>query len=65
MTNFPSTIVDWTSTALPTFDAVAWRVSWSLSGNVLAVSTGDNKVTLWKEKLSGGWERTKTIDESS
>jgi protein transport protein SEC13 len=57
--------VDWTSTVLPTFDAVAWRVSWSLSGNVLAVSTGDNKVTLWKEKLSGGWENIKSIDEST
>ncbi|OCK95698.1 uncharacterized protein K441DRAFT_555970, partial [Cenococcum geophilum 1.58] len=29
------------------------RVSWSLSGNVLAVSSGDNKVTLWKEDLKG------------
>jgi protein transport protein SEC13 len=38
-------------------------VSWSLSGNVLAVSTGDNRISLWKEKLSGGWELTKTVDE--
>jgi protein transport protein SEC13 len=53
---------DWTATTL-NFDAVAWRVSWSLSGNVLAVSTGDNKVSLWKERLSGGWEMVKTIDE--
>jgi len=45
------------------FDAVAWRVSWSLSGNVLAVSTGDNRVTLWKERLKGGWECFKTIEE--
>jgi protein transport protein SEC13 len=34
-----------------------------LSGNVLAVSTGDNAVTLWKEKLSGEWELVKTISE--
>jgi protein transport protein SEC13 len=53
---------DWTPATL-SFDAVAWRVSWSLSGNVLAVSTGDNKVTLWKERLSGGWENIKTIDQ--
>lgn len=45
------------------FEAVAWRVSWSLSGNVLAVSTGDNRVSLWKEKLRGGWECIKTIEE--
>lgn len=53
---------DWKSTVL-NVDAVAWRVSWSLSGNVLAVSTGDNRVSLWKERLSGGWECVKTIDE--
>jgi len=53
---------DWTPTTL-SFDAVAWRVSWSLSGNVLAVSTGDNKVSLWKERLAGGWENVKTIEE--
>jgi protein transport protein SEC13 len=45
------------------FPAAAWRVSWSLSGNVLAVSCGDNKVTLWKETLRGEWECVKTIEE--
>ncbi|KAJ9668591.1 GTPase-activating protein S13 [Coniosporium apollinis] len=55
---------DWKSTTL-NFDAVAWRASWSLSGNVLAVSTGDNRVSLWKERLSGGWELIKTIEDGS
>lgn len=45
------------------FDALVWRVSWSLSGNVLAVSGDDNKVTLWKENLKGEWESVKTIEE--
>ncbi|PHH65967.1 hypothetical protein CDD81_915 [Ophiocordyceps australis] len=45
------------------FDAAVWRVSWSLSGNVLAVSGADNKVTLWKENLRGEWECVKTIEE--
>jgi protein transport protein SEC13 len=53
---------EWQSQTL-NFDAVAWRVSWSLTGNVLAVSTGNNKVTLWKERLSGGWEKVQTIEE--
>lgn len=44
-------------------DTVLWRVSWSLSGNVLAISGGDNKVTLWKETLKGDWERVQTIEE--
>ena len=38
------------------FPDVVWRVSWSLAGNVLAVSCGDGKVTLWKENLKGVWE---------
>ena len=53
---------NWTSTTLE-FGAVLWRVSWSLSGNVLAVSQGDNKVSLWKEDLSGNWECIKTLEE--
>ncbi|OCH87118.1 vesicle budding-like protein [Obba rivulosa] len=38
------------------FPDVVWRVSWSLAGNILAVSCGDGRVTLWKENLKGGWE---------
>ncbi|KAK4444663.1 WD40-repeat-containing domain protein [Podospora aff. communis PSN243] len=45
------------------FEAAVWRVSWSLSGNVLAASGGDNKVTLWKENLRGEWECVKTVEE--
>ncbi|TPX67504.1 hypothetical protein SpCBS45565_g03743 [Spizellomyces sp. 'palustris'] len=37
------------------FSDVVWRVSWSTSGNILAVSCGDNKVSLWKENLDGEW----------
>jgi len=53
----------WTCKTL-TFECLVWRVSWSLSGNVLAVSGADNRVTLWKERVrDGGWEVIKTIDE--
>jgi len=45
------------------FDNVVWRVSWSPSGNILAVSGGDNKVSLWKENLRGQWEKVKDIEE--
>ncbi|EME89165.1 uncharacterized protein MYCFIDRAFT_76524 [Pseudocercospora fijiensis CIRAD86] len=44
-------------------DVVVWRASWSMAGNVLAVSCGDNRVSLWKEKLKGGWEVVKTMEE--
>ena len=42
--------------------AVVWRVSWSLAGNVLAVSA-DNKVSLWQEALDGKWGRLTEIAE--
>lgn len=49
-----------TATATATegkFPDVVWRVSWSVTGNVLAVAAGDGKVSLWKENLKGGeWE---------
>jgi protein transport protein SEC13 len=46
---------DWTSEVLHTFDDVVWHVSWSLCGSILAVSGGDNKISLWKENLEGQW----------
>ncbi|ETN14800.1 hypothetical protein PPTG_22013 [Phytophthora nicotianae INRA-310] len=45
----------WKRELLHTFDAPVWRVSWSVTGNVLAVSSGDHKVTLWKETLDKKW----------
>ncbi|KAL8736209.1 MAG: hypothetical protein Q9166_000364 [cf. Caloplaca sp. 2 TL-2023] len=61
-TSDPAHPNEWKSTVL-NFEAVLWRVSWSLSGNVLAVSGGDNKVSLWKENLKGEWDCVKTIEE--
>ena len=34
----------WTSRILNKFSDVVWHVSWSITGNILAVSGGDNKV---------------------
>ncbi|KAI9862552.1 MAG: GTPase-activating protein S13 [Trichoglossum hirsutum] len=62
-TSDPSQPGVWNSKPLTNFDAVLWRVSWSLSGNVLAVSGGDNKVSLWKENLKGDWDLVKSIEE--
>lgn len=61
-TSDPAHPGQWNSKVL-NFDVMLWRVSWSLSGNVLAVSGGDNKVSLWKENLRGEWECVKTIEE--
>lgn len=53
----------WSLAKVLEFDSVCWRASWSMSGNVLAVSGGDNKVTLWKETLKGGWECVREVTE--
>ncbi|KAB5537117.1 hypothetical protein PHYPO_G00115150 [Pangasianodon hypophthalmus] len=45
----------WTAKLLHKFNDVVWHVSWSITGNILAVSGGDNKVTLWKESVGGQW----------
>ena len=44
------------------FPDTVWRVSWSLSGGILAVSCGDNKVTLWREGLKGEWENVHQVE---
>ncbi|KAF7492259.1 Protein SEC13 -like protein [Sarcoptes scabiei] len=45
----------WSYKVLNTFDDVVWHVSWSIMGNILAVSGGDNKVSLWKENPNSNW----------
>ncbi len=52
----------WQPTLLNTFDAPVWRVSWSVTGNILAVSSGDNTVTLWKAALDGTWSQVSAVD---
>lgn len=56
---------DWTTTLLKEFDAPVWRVSWSTTGNILAVSSGDNKVTLWKQSVDESWVQVSNVDESA
>merc|ERR1712079_924080 len=37
-------------------DASAWQLAWSVTGSILAVTTSNNKVLLYKETIEGGWE---------
>ncbi len=53
----------WTPTVLHTFDDPVWRVSWSITGNILAVSSGDSNVSLWKEGLDGSWSQVSQVDD--
>lgn len=50
-------------TELSDFNTTVWRVSWSITGNVLAVSCADNKVTLWKQALDGNWQNVGEVNE--
>lgn len=47
----------WQSRLLHEFGAPVWRVSWSTMGNILAVSDGNNTVTVWKESIDGSWNQ--------
>ena len=43
-----------------------WRVSWSFTGNILAISAGDSEVTLWKEAYDGkGWNQVKDVSKEN
>lgn len=53
----------WTPTLLNTFDAPVWRISWSVTGNILAVSSGDSDITLWKEGLDGSWSQVSQVED--
>jgi WD domain, G-beta repeat. len=51
----------WVPQLLHTFEDPVWRVSWSLTGNILAVSSGDDSVTLWKQTLDGTWMQVSSV----
>ena len=47
----------WDKKLVHDFKVPVWRASWSLTGNILAVTDGNNAVTLWKEALDGVWQQ--------
>ena len=47
----------WEARLVHDFGAPVWRVSWSVTGNILAVSDSKNNVTLWKEGIDEKWEQ--------
>uniref|UniRef100_A0A8C4QA04 Protein SEC13 homolog n=2 Tax=Eptatretus burgeri TaxID=7764 RepID=A0A8C4QA04_EPTBU len=53
----------WTPKLLHKFGDVVWHVSWSITGNILAVSGGDNKVSLWKESTDGQWKCVSDVNK--
>eukprot|EP00986_Skeletonema_menzelii_P011232 scaffold5705_cov132-Skeletonema_menzelii.AAC.3 len=55
----------WSAKVLNTFEDPVWRVSWSITGNILAVSSGDANVTLWKEELDGVWSLVNQVEDAA
>lgn len=53
----------WVPQTLHKFKDAIWHVSWSIAGNILAVSGADNKISLWKEELDGNWVRISDIEK--
>jgi protein transport protein SEC13 len=47
----------WEQKLLHDFQGPVWRVSWSVTGSILAVTDSSNAVTLWKETLDGKWQQ--------
>lgn len=56
---------EWTPTLLHEFEAPVWRVSWSLTAQMLAVSSGDSDVSLWKSGLDGVWSQMSSVSDDS
>jgi len=54
---------EWKGTLLHEFEAPVWRVSWSLTAQMLAISSGDNDVSLWRAGLDGVWTQIGTLDD--
>uniref|UniRef100_A0A7S0YNX3 Protein transport protein SEC13 n=1 Tax=Polytomella parva TaxID=51329 RepID=A0A7S0YNX3_9CHLO len=47
---------EWDRTLLRDFKPTpVWRVSWSTTGDILAVTDATNAVTLWREAMGVGW----------
>ena len=55
----------WEPLLLHTFEEPVWRLSWSVTGNILAVSSGDSSVTLWKQGLDMTWSQVSTVEDVS
>lgn len=54
----------WVPTLVQRFNTPVWRVSWSLSGFVLAVSCGDQSVSMWKRDVDGHWVEVTELEDN-
>ena len=67
------TVLLWTSTdngkswnkhlLCPPFSDPVWKLSWSVAGNLLAVSFGENKTNVWRQNIDNSWEKVQQIED--
>ncbi|GMI40743.1 hypothetical protein TeGR_g3022 [Tetraparma gracilis] len=50
-------------TLMHQFPDPCYRASWSVTGNVLAISSGESDVSLWKKQVTGEWTRVADVDD--
>ena len=55
---------EWTPAVLNDFGEPVWRLSWSVTGSILAVSSGDSSVTLWKAGLDGTYRQVSQVPDA-
>lgn len=57
---------DWEEMKSLDVGGAAWRVCWSPTGNMLTVTTGENKTVMYRQALgSDDWEFVSSMDEGS
>ena len=45
------------------FSDPVWKLSWSIAGNLLAVSYGENKTSVWRQNIDNTWEKIQQIED--
>lgn len=55
----------WVNSQVLRLGAPCWRLSWSITGTVLAVASSDSRVTLFKESLDGRWEMINNLADET
>jgi len=57
---------EWKASKLHTFNEPVWRLSWSSkTGHILAISSGNSDVSLWKKGVDSKWYQMDSIMEKS
>ncbi|TMW60651.1 hypothetical protein Poli38472_000693 [Pythium oligandrum] len=54
---------EWKAHTVHTFKSPVYRISWSLTGTVLSVASGDDEITFWKQRSATEWVQISSMNE--